>query len=130
MKVSADDMVLTLQRAIDRFIRRLHRGEPPTPTLSRFLIVQIDGLSRLEQGLASGPMPFVKRMLERDGYRPRASTIAAESAKETFTSLDPDTPPGSRPVMPAAGVAFFKAAAHTVAALPAAPTTISSLSPA
>jgi hypothetical protein len=71
MKISADDLVLTLQRAIDRFIRRLRRGGPLTPTHRRFLIVQIDGLSRvvLEQALASGRMPFVKRMLERDGYR-------------------------------------------------------------
>ena len=157
MKASADDLVLTLQRAIDRFIRRLRRGDPPIPTLPRFLIVQIDGLSRLvlEQGLASGRMSFVK-MLERDGCRQeamsvslptstpafrwrrsmvctltsRASTITAESAKETFTSLDPDTPLGSRPDMPAAGEAFSKAAAHTVAASPEAPKTISSLSPA
>jgi len=69
MKISADDLVLTLQRSIDRF--RLRRGDSPMPTHRRFLIVQVDGLSRvvLEQGLASGRMPFVKRMLERDGYR-------------------------------------------------------------
>jgi hypothetical protein len=60
----------------------------------------------------------------------RGSITTAESAKETFTSLDPDTPLGSRPVMPVAGAAFSKAAAHTVAASPAAPTTISSPSPA
>ena len=157
MKVSGDDLVLTRLRAIDRFIRGRRRGEPPTSTLPRLLIVPIDGLSRLvfEQALASGRMSFVK-MLERDGRRQeamsvslptstpafrwrrsmvctltsRASTITAESGKEIFTSLDPDTPLGSRPVMPAAGEAFSKATAHTVAASPEAPKTISSLSPA
>ena len=69
MKISADDLVLIFQRAIDRFVRRLRCGAPLMPTHRRFLIVQIDGLSRvvLEQALDSGRMPFVKRMLERDG---------------------------------------------------------------
>jgi hypothetical protein len=59
MKISGDDLVLALQRAIDRLIRRLRRGGPPIPTQRRLLIVQIDSLSRvaLEQGLASGRMP-------------------------------------------------------------------------
>jgi hypothetical protein len=54
MKISADDLVLILQRAIDRFVRRLRRGGPLLATHRRFLIVQIDGVSRvvLEQGLA------------------------------------------------------------------------------
>ena len=69
MKISADDLALTAQRTIDRLIRRLRRGGPPAPTHRRFLIVQIDGLSRvvLQQGLASGRMPFLKRMLEAAG---------------------------------------------------------------
>lgn len=99
MKVSADDLVLTLQRAIDRFIRRLRRGDPPIPTLRRFLIVQIDGLSRLvlEQGLASGRMPFVKRMLERDGYRLEAMSVSLPTSTPafqmaTFYGVHPDIP--------------------------------------
>ena len=65
---------------MDRLIRRLRRGARPTPTHWRFLIVQIDGLSRamLEQGLASGHLPFVKRMLERDGYRMEAMSVSLE----------------------------------------------------
>ena len=99
MKISADNVVLTLQRAIDRFIRRLRRGGPPIPTRRRFLIVQIDGLSRevFEQGLTSGRMPFVKRMLERDGYRMETmsvklpmSTPAFQMA--TFYGVRPDIP--------------------------------------
>ena len=99
MKVSADDLALTLQRAIDRFIRRLRRGDPPIPTLPRFLIVQIDGLSRLvlEQGLASGCMPFVKRMLERDGYRLDAMSVSLPTSTPafqmaTFYGVHPDIP--------------------------------------
>src|SRR5258708_24129475 len=69
MRMSADHLILVLQRALDRFVRRLRRGDPPIPTHRRFLIGPIDGLSRvlLEQGLASGRMPFVKRMVEGDG---------------------------------------------------------------
>ena len=67
MTMSADQLVLVLQRAIDRFVRRLRRGGPLMPTHRRLLIVQIDGLSRvvLEQGMASGRMPFVKGMCSR-----------------------------------------------------------------
>jgi hypothetical protein len=99
MKISADDLVLTLQRAIDRIIRRLRRGDPPIPTLPRFLIVQIDGLSRLvlKQGLASGRMPFVKRMLEGDGYRMEPMSVSLPTSTPafqmaTFYGLRPDIP--------------------------------------
>jgi len=99
MKISADDLVLTLQRAIDRCIRRLRRGGPLTPTHRRFLIVQIDGLSRvvLEQGLASGRMPFVKRMLERDGYRMETMSVSLPTSTPafqmaTFYGVRPDIP--------------------------------------
>jgi len=99
MKISADDLVLTLQRAIDRCIRRLRRGGPLTPTHRRFLIVQIDGLSRvvLEQGLDSGRMPFVKRMLERDGYRMETMSVSLPTSTPafqmaTFYGVRPDIP--------------------------------------
>ena len=77
--MSVDDLVLTLQRATDRLIRRVRRGAPPIPTRGRFLIVQIDGLSRvvLEQGLAAGRMPFVKRMLE--SVRPRLKLLPGDT---------------------------------------------------
>jgi predicted AlkP superfamily pyrophosphatase or phosphodiesterase len=47
------------------------RDSAPERTHRRLLIVQIDGLSRvvLERGLASGHMPFLKRLLRRHGYR-------------------------------------------------------------
>jgi hypothetical protein len=50
-------------------VRRLRRGGPPAITCRRFLIVQIDGLSRgvLDQGLASGHLTFVTPLLRRFG---------------------------------------------------------------
>src|ERR687898_791744 len=56
MTMPPDDVALALQRAIDRFVRRLRRGSAPERTHRRLLIVQIDGLPRvvLERGLASG----------------------------------------------------------------------------
>lgn len=59
--MSFDDLILSLQRALDRLIRRFRRGGAPPVTHRRFVVVQIDGLSRavLERGLASGHMPFL-----------------------------------------------------------------------
>jgi len=75
--VSFDDLVLSLQRAIDRIIRRLRRGAAPERTQKPLLIVQIDGLSRfvLARALDSGQMPFLARLLERHGYRLSAMSV-------------------------------------------------------
>ena len=65
--ISLDDVVLALQHRLDRLIRRLRRGAAPARTHRRLLIVQIDGLARavLEEALASGRMPFLRRRLRR-----------------------------------------------------------------
>jgi hypothetical protein len=65
--MSLDDLVLALQRLVDRLIRRARLGAAPVAGQRRLLIVQIDGLARsvLEQGLAEGRMPFVRRLLHR-----------------------------------------------------------------
>src|SRR5213592_3036489 len=65
--MSLDDLVLALQRLVDRLIRRARLGAAPVAGQRRLLIVQIDGLARsvLEQGLAEGRMPFVRRLLQR-----------------------------------------------------------------
>ncbi|RPH76339.1 MAG: hypothetical protein EHM88_19855, partial [Candidatus Rokuibacteriota bacterium] len=66
-----DDRVLSLQRRLDRVVRRLRLGRAPHPGRRRLLIVQIDGLSRavLQRGLDGGRMPFLRRLLERgDGH--------------------------------------------------------------
>ena len=81
-----DDRILFIQRAIDRFVRRLRRGGPPVITRRRFLIVQIDGLSRavLDQALASGRMPFLKRLLRRHRYRLEAMSVGLPTSTPAF----------------------------------------------
>src|SRR5207244_440569 len=66
-----DDLVLGLQGAFDRLIRRLRLGAPPVPGQRRLLIVQIDGLSRavLEDAITRGRVPFLARLLHRRGYQ-------------------------------------------------------------
>src|SRR2546425_8019447 len=64
-----DDLVLGLQRFVDRLIRRARRGRAPTAGRRRLLVVQIDGLSRgvLELALTQGRMPFLRRVVEGGG---------------------------------------------------------------
>ena len=78
--------VLDLQIAIDRFIRRLRRGGAPAVTQRRFLIVQIDGLSRavLDKALASGHMRFVKQLLRRHGYRVQPMSVGLPTSTPAF----------------------------------------------
>ena len=85
MRVSPDDLALSVQRAIDRLIRRLRRGSAPERTHRRLLIVQIDGLSRavLDQGLASGYLRFLKRLL-RHGYRLEPMTVGLPTSTPAF----------------------------------------------
>ena len=84
--MSLDELALSVQRAIDRFIRRLRRGSAPEPTHRRFLIVQIDGLSRavLDKGLASGHMPFLKRLLRGHRYRLEPMTVGLPTSTPAF----------------------------------------------
>ena len=51
-----DDLALTLQRPLDRAVRRFRTGRGPEVNQRRLLIVQIDGLARavLEQAMAAG----------------------------------------------------------------------------
>jgi len=132
--VSFDDLVLSLQRAIDRIIRRLRRGAAPERTQKPLLIVQIDGLSRfvLARALDSGQMPFLARLLERHGYRLSAMSVGLPTSTPAFqmammsgygqtfpasiTTIAPgeatstfrgsDTPRGSKPGRLRAGPAF------------------------
>jgi hypothetical protein len=65
--MAPDDLVLVLQRMVDRLVRRIRLGRAPLPDRPRFLVVQIDGLSRavLERALEGGRMPFLRRLVER-----------------------------------------------------------------
>jgi hypothetical protein len=84
--MALDEQALSAQRAVDRLIRRLRRGAPPTPTHRRFLVVQIDGLSRavLEEALASGRMPFLARLLERRAYRLEPMAVGLPTSTAAF----------------------------------------------
>src|SRR3989442_12421 len=84
--VSLDDFFLSLQRGVDRAIRRLRLGPAPRREGRRFLIVQIDGLSRsvLEQALAEGRMPFLRHLLDRHGYRVQPMTVGMPTSTPAF----------------------------------------------
>jgi Type I phosphodiesterase / nucleotide pyrophosphatase len=86
MASSGHDRILSLQVAIDRFVRRLRRGGPPGINRRRLLIVQIDGLSRavLDQGLASGHLRFVKQLLRRHGYRVQPMSVGLPTSTPAF----------------------------------------------
>jgi len=94
-------LALSAQDAVDRLIRRLRRGAPPTPTRRRFLVVQIDGLSRavLDEALAAGRMPFLARLLERYHYRlepmavglPTSRSLTRSSSMSTSCSINQGT---------------------------------------
>src|SRR5687767_2798630 len=86
MTNSMDELVLLVQRAADRCVRRFRHGAAPAPTQRRLLIVQIDGLSRavLNQALASGRMPFLNRMLKRHGYRLQPMTVGLPTSTPAF----------------------------------------------
>jgi hypothetical protein len=83
---SADDRVLAVQRALDRAIRRFRRGARPQRAGRRLLIVQIDGLSRavLGHALASGRMPFVKRMLRDRRYEMEPMSVGLPTSTPAF----------------------------------------------
>ena len=84
--MSLDDLVLGLQRLVDRVIRRARRGRAPAAGRRRLLVVQIDGLSRdvLERALADGRMPFVRRLIERGGWRVHPMFVGLPSSTAAF----------------------------------------------
>jgi hypothetical protein len=84
--MSPDDLVLLLQRWLDRLVRRLRLGRAPVPGSQRLLIVQIDGLSRavLEQSLTEGHMPFLRRRLQRGGCRLHPMSVGLPTSTPAF----------------------------------------------
>ena len=84
--MSLDDFALSCQHAIDSAIRRFRRGARPASAQRRLLVVQIDGLSRalLEQGLATGRMPFVQRLLQRGSYQVEPMSVGLPTSTPAF----------------------------------------------
>jgi hypothetical protein len=87
MEVMAlERVVLGLQHLVDRLVRRLRLGPPPANGRRRFLIVQIDGLSRsvLEEALASGRMPFLARLLDAGRLRLAPLAVGMPTSTPAF----------------------------------------------
>src|SRR5439155_16320634 len=84
--MSLDDLVLRLQRWLDRLVRRLYRGRAPEATRRRVLIVQIDGLSRsvLTQALTDGTAPFLARLVRHRGWRLTPMSVGLPSSTPAF----------------------------------------------
>jgi hypothetical protein len=83
--MSLDELVLTLQRLVDRVVRRSRLGPAPAPGGPRVLIVQIDGLPRavLEEALARGFMPFLQRLLGH-GHRLHPMSVGLPTSTPAF----------------------------------------------
>ena len=97
-RMSIDDLVLFLQSFLDRLVRRLRLGRAPVAGRRRLLVIQIDGLSRsvLEQALAEGRMPFLRRLLAR-GSRLVPMSVGLPSSTPAFQmaamyGVPPDIP--------------------------------------
>jgi type I phosphodiesterase/nucleotide pyrophosphatase len=94
-----DDLVLSLQHAVDRLVRRFRLGAAPARGRRRLLIVQIDGLSRsvLELALAQGAAPFLAHLLKRQGYRCQEMSVGLPTSTPAFQlaamyGVQPDIP--------------------------------------
>ena len=81
-----DDLVLGMQRALDRLVRRLRLGAAPVPDRRRLLIVQIDGLSRavLEEAMANGRAPFLARLVRQRGFRMAPMSVGLPTSTPAF----------------------------------------------
>src|SRR5437016_9548489 len=97
--MSLDDLVLRLQRWLDRLVRRLYRGRAPEATRRRVLIVQIDGLSRsvLTQALTDGTAPFLARLVRHRGWRLTPMSVGLPTSTPAFQmsamyGVSPDIP--------------------------------------
>jgi type I phosphodiesterase/nucleotide pyrophosphatase len=84
--MALDDAVLALQSLLDRLVRRVRLGPAPPRGGRRLLVVQIDGLARavLEQALAEGRMPFVRRLLQRGESRLVPMFVGLPSSTPAF----------------------------------------------
>jgi type I phosphodiesterase/nucleotide pyrophosphatase len=94
-----DDLVLGLQRGLDRLVRRLRLGAAPVPGRRRLLIVQIDGLSRavLEEAIAKGRAPFLARLARQRGFQMTPMSVGLPTSTPAFQmaamyGVQPDIP--------------------------------------
>src|SRR5262244_2334004 len=81
-----DDLVLGLQRALDRLVRWLRLGAAPVPDRRRLMIIQIDGLSQavLEEAIQKGRAPFLARLVRQRGYRMAPMAVGLPTSTPAF----------------------------------------------
>lgn len=94
-----DDVVLALQRLVDRFARWVRLGPPAEVMRRRFLVIQIDGLSNkvFERALASRVMPNTARLLKSRLFEHRPMSVGLPSSTPAFQAaamygVKPDIP--------------------------------------
>src|SRR3990170_5586584 len=97
--MTLDDFFLWLQRAVDRVSRGLRAGSAPPADCRRFLVIQIDGLSRavLESAVAAGRLPTLGRLLRRGQLVLRPMSVGIPTSTPAFQAgvfygLTPDIP--------------------------------------
>src|SRR5262245_64798740 len=81
-----DDLVLRLQRLVDRFARWVRLDRSVDDRLRRFIIVQIDGLSAVafDKGLAAGQLPHIARLLRTGRLRRQPMSVGLPSSTPAF----------------------------------------------
>src|SRR3972149_2749338 len=84
--MTLDHFFLWLQRAVDRLIRRLRAGSAPPADCRRFLVIQIDGLSRavLESAMAAGRLRTLRRLLRRGQLVLRPMSVGIPTSTPAF----------------------------------------------
>jgi hypothetical protein len=94
-----DDLVLALQRLVDRIARWVRLGRPVEVVQRRFLIIQIDGLSNnvFEKALASRTMPNTARLIKSRLFERRPLSVGLPSSTPAFQAaamygVKPDIP--------------------------------------
>ena len=94
-----DDLVLRLQGTVDRIARWARLGPAKTTARRRFLVVQIDGLSRavFEAALEAGRIPNTARLLTGRRFVRHAMSVGLPSSTPAFQAaamygVKPDIP--------------------------------------
>jgi len=94
-----DDLVLRLQGTVDRIARWARLGRAEATARRRFLVVQIDGLSRVvfEAALEAGRIPNMARLLTGRRFVRHAMSVGLPSSTPAFQAaamygVKPDIP--------------------------------------
>ena len=94
-----DDLVLALQGLVDRIARWVRLGPTDPNARRRFLVIQIDGLSRevLESALEAGSIPNAARLVASGRFVRRPMSVGLPSSTPAFQAaamygVKPDIP--------------------------------------